>query len=61
MTPEQWNARTNAIQAFTGAASAFTQANRPTYGPANPVRAIQQTTIQVQAPACAPFCLQQPD
>ena len=54
LTPDQWNARTNAVNAFTNAVQAHNQGQRPTWGPATPYRAPTQSNPFIQ-PA------QQPD
>lgn len=36
LTPDQWNARTNAVNAFSNAAANYSQSQRPTYAPTQP-------------------------
>lgn len=48
LTPDQWNARTNAVNAFTQAVQAHNQGQRPTYGPATPYRAPTQSNPFIQ-------------
>lgn len=55
LTADEWNARTNAINAFSGAASAFSASQVPTYGGAAPMRPQVQPVIQTcQWPYCPP-------
>lgn len=48
LTPEQWNARTNAVNAFSNSAYMYQQAQRPTYAPATPYRPPAQANPFVQ-------------
>lgn len=48
LTPEQWNARTNAVNAFSNSAYLYQQSQRPTYGPATPYRPPAQANPFVQ-------------
>lgn len=51
LTADEWNARTNAVQAFTNSVNAYTASQRPVYGPGQAYRPPGQQNVFQGQPA----------
>lgn len=51
LTADEWNARTNAVQAFTNSVNAYTASQRPVYGPGQAYRPPTQQNVFQGQPA----------